>query len=552
MSAGFHFMYYLSPMRTSLFLLICLFSLSIYGQQTRQEKPFKSKAGAVFKLKGGALLHGMYSSSDQQRMLFVHAIPSGKGLTKAQSENGAFCKTLLNSKVLIEQFDAKLNSLQTGNLKFPKSAGDRNPVFMVSFGERVLVFSALINPANQTISLYGQPIDPKTLALTGKEELVGTSPFPSGTEIPADFYDWALSPDGAYLLILNKRQQGIDDYIGMTALSKDLRTAFRKELIVPLPKGKFQIEKVLFSNDRQVFLLNRSGARAAAHYDLLHFGRGQSAFDLIGVNLPENQAVTDIDICSGYGNRVIVAGFYNDSEKPDVQSGLFWGQIKPGEMRITNYQIHPFDLAFLLANKPEKDRLWLKNRIVDGKARINHYEMDQIHLTADGGCYILGEERNATRAQIWAYVHEADNTPPEDGYKHAEILVFRLDPAGNMEWKKKVSKLQRSSDDEGVFLSYDHFMANDKLYFLFNENSKLLSTSTKGYEGFAKSERAIIALTEMAKDGSSASFKLAGFSSTQTFLRPGMHLGLGENQWLFLTSYNDLSLLKVFPNVSTR
>lgn len=536
-------------MRTCFFFLLLLLSSSVQAQQTAAEKPFKSRAGGVFKVKSGSVLHGIFCSSDKQNIIFVHAQAEGKRLNKAQEEVLPFGKSIMSKKVVIDQFDPKLNYLQSGDLKYPKSAGDRMPLFFVPFGGLVYVFSSQQNPGNQTISLYGQIYSTESLELKGKEELIGSVPFQTGTAQAPTLFDWTVSPDGNYLLILSKHQQESNDYVGMTVLNKDMRTVLRKELLVPLSSGSFQVEKVLLTNDRQVYLLNRSSEDETLHFDLLHYSRGQTVFDVIGIDLPEKEKVMEVDLASGYGNRVVVAGFYNGSKKANAQSGVFWGQIKPGERHIDNYQTHLFGMDFFLANKPEKDHLWMRNMVEDGLVRATSYRLNGLLLSPDGGCYLLGEDRNSPSTQMWA---DASTTEPAKGFKCSQILVFRFDQAGGLIWKNKVSKLQQSSDDEGAYLSYDYFSVNDNLYFIFNEHSKLLGTSSKGYEGFTKSEKGIVALAEMKPDGSSSLSKLSSYSRTQTFLRPGMKLDWSKNEFIFLTTKDHLSLLKVFPNVTTR
>lgn len=164
-----------------------------------------------------------------------------------------------------------------------------------------------------------------------------------------------------------------------------------------------------------------------------------------------------------------ITGIYSEKEQRGV-AGIFHQRVDVETQEVIHEGFKEFDTEFVTqgwsdSQKKRADRREDRGR---GEPQLYSYIMRDATLMADGS--IVG-----TMEQYYIEVRTSSSgqtgqTTSTYYYYYNDIIAYRINPEGEFEWIEKVRKYQISTNDGGPYSSYESFVDDGKLYFIFNDN----------------------------------------------------------------------------------
>lgn len=252
--------------------------------------------------------------------------------------------------------------------------------------------------------------------------------------------------------------------------------------------------------------------------------------------------LSEINVVSDEQGNLIFSGLYAEDQRTGIRGVFFIKADKEGN--ILNKEYHAFSLDFLLLGKST----WAKKRALDDELNIRpvnglgNFVMHDLRKTSDNG-YIGVAEHYEIEKRFSGVGTPGSSNRMDTYFFYDDVLVYKLDSTGVLDWVKRIPKSQNSINDNGYYLSIVEALTDDYLYILFNDNSKnyddlnyylnLEAPKTANFN-FRKNT---IAMTKISlKDGTINRFSLGGKNELSTVLVPKLCIENRENKELFLYS----------------
>lgn len=194
------------------------------------------------------------------------------------------------------------------------------------------------------------------------------------------------------------------------------------------------------------------------------------------LNLGEKYT-NQISIAIDENENFVVSGFYGIRQvkgqtKGTGVRGIFFTVMDPETQEILSSGYNEFDDAFIMEGLSARQKAKTEKR-KDKKGiepSLYNFKMRHFAPTTDGGSFGVAEEY---------YVVVTTYRDPKTGattttytYYYNDLIIFKLDGAGEIVWKKKIQKSQVSTNDGGYLSSFVMKQVGDKVYMLFNDNMR--------------------------------------------------------------------------------
>jgi hypothetical protein len=162
-------------------------------------------------------------------------------------------------------------------------------------------------------------------------------------------------------------------------------------------------------------------------------------------------------------------GIYGEQGKSGV-SGLFYLRADFDKRALIDQGFERFGNDFITQDWSDRAKEKAQKREDKGKGepQLYNYVVRQSEVLKDGS--IVG-----SMEQYYVVVHTY--TDPRTGamrttytYYYNDIIAFKIGQHGGFEWLKKINKYQVSTNDGGPYSSYERYVNNGKLCFIFNDN----------------------------------------------------------------------------------
>ena len=252
--------------------------------------------------------------------------------------------------------------------------------------------------------------------------------------------------------------------------------------------------------------------------------------------------LSEINVVSGENGNLIFSGLYSEDEFSGIQ-GVFFIKID-SEGEILSKEYHPFSVDFLNLGKSS----WAKNRALENDFNgmpvdgLGNFVMHDLRKTSDNGYIGVAEHFEIEKRFSGVGTPGASNRI-DTYFFYDDILVYKLDSLGVLDWVKRIPKSQSSINDNGYYLSIVQALTDDHLYILFNDNSKNYD-DLNYYLNFEYPKtvnfnfrKNTIAMTKInLEDGSINRFAIGGKNELSTVLVPKLCIENRENNELFLYS----------------
>ena len=183
----------------------------------------------------------------------------------------------------------------------------------------------------------------------------------------------------------------------------------------------------------------------------------------------EGKRVEAMSMSSNDQGVFTVTGIYGDMNSSGVK-GVFHQKIDLESEEIIVEGFKEFDESFITQDWSERQIKKAEKKRSKGKGapQLYNYKMRDVTILKDGS--IVG-----TMEQF--YVQVNSNTDPRTGtitqnyyYYYNDVIAYKISPKGNFEWVKKIRKYQVSTNDEGPYSSYESFIDEGRIYFIFNDH----------------------------------------------------------------------------------
>ncbi len=218
-----------------------------------------------------------------------------------------------------------------------------------------------------------------------------------------------------------------------------------------------------WEDEKRVLLRNRLNYKALHIYHIAEDGLQDYTLDLEGKRV-EAMAMTSDD-----NNIFTITGIYGEMKQEGV-SGVFHQRVDLNSEEKLDEGFKEFDETFITEDWSDRDKRRQERREERGRAepRLYNYKMREATILDDGS--IVG-----TMEQYYVQVQNfsdarSGQTSSTYYYYYNDIIVYRINPDGEFDWVEKIRKFQLSTNDGGPFSSYESFIDDGKVYFIFNDN----------------------------------------------------------------------------------
>lgn len=341
--------------------------------------------------------------------------------------------------------------------------------FLVFFTEFILKDKTFTSYC-QKFSFDGDPIG----------ELKSLEVFTGNDKTVIGKYEFVPSPFGDGFILVYSRPFILysDEYFRFKFYSYDLEMQWQKEFLFPFEGKEFNTTQIKASSDSTVYMMVRvlddnekerekKGNRNVTYsYNMLSFNMNPNDTNKKFRNLPMKlgkKFITNISFNVTDNREIVTAGYFADKKDMAI-SGAFYMRLESvsGQVRSSNMQ--DFSKEFL-------------GRFVDAKypergVGMRDFELQDLQVLNDGTIYLIGEQ--------YFEAITCQGQPPQmkciTEYFFNDIVVTRISNEGKVQWTSNIPK--RSYDkDNGMVLSYSYIITKNKIFFLYNDLPKNLTTT---------------------------------------------------------------------------
>lgn len=218
------------------------------------------------------------------------------------------------------------------------------------------------------------------------------------------------------------------------------------------------------SNDKKV-LFNTSLDYKALHIYRLNDDIGTQDFTL---DL-DGKPVVAISMYSNDNNIFTLTGIYGSLDQIGV-TGVFYQKVNLDTEEVLGEEFKKFDEEFITQDWSDRLVKRAEKRKKNGKGdpELFSYKMRDVTYLEDGS--IIGSMEQfyvQVRANSDGRSNQSSNMYY---YFYNDIIAYKIDSTGAFSWVVKIPKDQVSINDGGPYSSFESFIDNGKVYFIFNDN----------------------------------------------------------------------------------
>lgn len=185
----------------------------------------------------------------------------------------------------------------------------------------------------------------------------------------------------------------------------------------------------------------------------------------------EGKRVEAMTFSSDNDKIFTIAGTYGDKGRSGIK-GMFFLKADFKNQEILAEGFEEFGADFITQDWSDRQKKKMEKKKEQGKdvePALYNYRMRQLEVLSDGS--VIGSMEQY-------YVVVSTYRDPRTGattttytYYYNDIITFRVGEDGGFDWLNKIQKFQVSTNDGGYFSSYERFLSDGKLYFIFNDNA---------------------------------------------------------------------------------
>lgn len=309
-----------------------------------------------------------------------------------------------------------------------------------------------------------------------------------------DKFDFLTSKDESKLLIQYRKKPEVKkdtksyDIIGVNVYDISLSPVWTNEYKMPHTERRmdlldFAVDAAghgyvlakVFHDDSNKDKKKKKDTDANYHIEMFRLLDGSGEIEKSKITLDE-KFINGISLFESEDGYMICAGFYTNGKNNDFSNsdGIFTFKItKEGEL----VEKLSYEIPVEVLNQYVSKRTQKKNEKKDkkDKAEFANLKLRDLIIYDDGSLVLIGEqtfivERRDSKGRVSYTFHNYD------------MLISKIDPAGNLAWMKKLPKRQSGAPKIGQVydtsktyqggMSYSHFFTNGNHYLIYLDNVK--------------------------------------------------------------------------------
>ena len=342
---------------------------------------------------------------------------------------------------------------------------------------------------------------------------------------------------GAAFYIIPSR---IDEYISMGFLLFDDQNHKIKQKIHLLPYKQYEITiRDQFLTDQGDYFL------IAEHYfrrdPFRNWSRNNRSSDRIKIlhatddqfeELPLNQenfVMKSLALDMDQDGYLVGSGFYADIINGNVR-GTFFLKYDVKNKKLITLQKNTLSQEMISQESIYFDRnILFSNRTRFGRSlnNFNQFTINFFKPTADGGYIAVAEQVEVEFKSTDQENSETRRTNYDEYYFHNDLIVFKMNAKGGIEWVDRIPKYQQSKNDGGYFLSTIEFLTDKKIHIFFNDHRKnydeqgdFLEMGRLRPSTLTRRNNVVAGVTIDLKNGAMSRKRLEGRNTHRTVLVP--------------------------------
>lgn len=184
----------------------------------------------------------------------------------------------------------------------------------------------------------------------------------------------------------------------------------------------------------------------------------------------QNRRVEAMAMTSDDQNVFTITGIYGEADEDGV-SGVFYQKVDVLKNEKILEGFSDFDMEFITEGWSDKALERAEKRSENGKGdpKLYHYDVRDVKNMKDGSTVVTMEQYYI---QVRSYPDSRGaQTSNSYYYYYNDIIAYKIDENGEFIWQDKIRKYQVSTNDGGPFSSYKSFVSENKIFFIFNDNT---------------------------------------------------------------------------------
>ena len=488
---------------------IVLCTVSLWGQ--RVEAPAKISWGEEMVEPPGTLITKSIAVNKQGFYML------------RQKNEGA----LSNEQAYIEYYDSsmKLRKSQKLELKYKGKLRDFEDVMMI--GGQLYLFTSFNNQAKKKNYLFYQKISKR---LQASRDLVMVSEVDAQNKAKEGSFHLILSSDSSKVLLYSQLpyQKKDPERFALKVFDNEMNKLWSHDIILPYTDQQFAIEDYRIDKEGNVYIMGklyldgaRDSRRRRPNYQYVILAYTQQGEDVqeYHVGLKE-KFITDLAFRIGNDGNLVCAGFFSEKGAYSVKGTCFF-RLNSSNKEVFNLSFREFDFKFrtefMRPGELKRASRAEANDDTGRESELYRYSLDELVLRSDGGAVLVAEQY---------YVYERsyrywDGTLRfEYYYNYNDIIVVNIQADGSIEWATRIPKRQETVNDGGYYSSYAMSIVRDRLYFIFNDNSRNFKNDGSNRLYNFSGRNSIVALAELHKDGQLQMYPLFHNRDADVITRP--------------------------------
>ncbi len=358
--------------------------------------------------------------------------------------------------------------------------------------------------------LFAQPLDRKTLMVTGNPIPVAEIDYSSQNKYKTSSFSVKLSPDSSRLLFTHNLldKDGSLLSFGYTVTDRNLKTVDKVTNIELTDDGIYSFQDFYLDNSGTVYLatkifdkkkdyrknvqLKKQGLLSSTHshevetnydYKILKFSKSSGKPKALTLDL-NDAFITSVDLAPKKDGGIMCIGFYSDNGDA-IPDGVFTQDVNKLFV-VTGTDKQSLEGKF---DQPSKyvNNTYKGYGILDKKDDLTNYRflLKGIIQKKSGG-YTLAAERTTTLTKTQ---NSGRTVSTYNVYHTDDILLVDVSSTGKINWAKQVEKAQETSGLVTLYSSYSVQEYNDNLILFFAD---LASENFKTFGKVVKTESAMV------------------------------------------------------------
>ena len=432
---------------------------------------------------------------------------------------------------LIEQFNNKNKVVKSKELEMKYKKKRREFEDIMLLGDKLFLFTSFYNAAKKKKYLFAETLSSISMKQRNDLQMIGEI---EDKNMRRGVFDFVVSEDSTKVMVYHslpyKRNQ--EEKFAFIVYDNDFTQLWKKEVTLPYNDDRFEVKGYRVDNDGNCYVMGQifedrkligGRKRPFYKYAVLSYKNNGVNFKEYQVDL-KDKFITDLTMKINDDGDLICAGFFSEQNQFNLKGTCFIKIDAETEEVITS-SIKDFDFNFLTEyySEYEKSRAERAEErgITNRQAELFRFSLDELILRSDGGAVLVAEQFFVEELRSNNYYDRFDTRVSYE-YNYNDIIVVNINPDGTIEWTARIPKRQETRDDNGYFSSYSMAVVRDRMYFVYNDNSRNFEerNMNRRFPYRFNGNNSIITLSEINQDGSVKKYALGNNRDEKILTRP--------------------------------